>query len=371
MNLTFISDHCGFLETIPNDITDCRNDYTNYLQLSIAAKEGNIRNVRKLADKIIGDKHYQINIDNALINAIMESHINIIHALVYDYGANLRCFEDLPLLISVYYGIFDEVEFLLLSNVTINKTLSCSEHDHKEMVRLFSYYGIENITIHQYPDYQISCSERLNEKVKFISDLQHHHVLLFLGNTNVLFPEKFIYQDIKYYHIKRKFVNYQSKHYQIKNSLQKLIWSPNEMGNKLIEYTQNGTIEYIKLLLKHFNCAEKNYYVNEAFIEATRASHIDIMKLLLDNGAIINFSNEKALKESVIYKQSDSIEFLLKNGADIHVNADYLLVIACEIGDLSIIKLLIEKGLDINKNYQPAIKIALERDRMDIIELLM
>ncbi len=76
---------------------------------------------------------------------------------------------------------------------------------------------------------------------------------------------------------------------------------------------------------------------------------IETVKLLLDSGAEINcHGNNRALAMSCYYGYVDIVVLLLNNGADPHIPYNRSLIYACENGHLEIVKILLEYGLDIN-----------------------
>lgn len=84
---------------------------------------------------------------------------------------------------------------------------------------------------------------------------------------------------------------------------------------------------------------------------ATYRSHIDIAKMLLDNGADINGTSDfNPLYEAANGNKSDFVKFLLDNGADINgLDGYYPLNVALSEGYRHVIvETLIERGADVN-----------------------
>ncbi len=156
----------------------------------------------------------------------------------------------------------------------------------------------------------------------------------------------------------------------------------------LIFAIENENIDIVKLLLDNgadFNSIpQEGYSALEASVEK---GNIEVVKLLLDFGAQIDKKLEDCGTQCGCYHESVLIVALLNGnleiaklfinkGADVN-RKSYLsqspLMIAVEKGYTEIVKLLLEKGADVSVNdthWSIAFKKALENNQTGIVELL-
>ena len=168
-----------------------------------------------------------------------------------------------------------------------------------------------------------------------------------------------------------------------------------ELAAKYSKNKKNYNI--LKLLLKE---NKNNELINKAFMKTIAyfetTSSLDVAKLLLDNGAEINFSdsfNWTSLMNSCLnfnnlnsYLNKKRIDFLIENGSDVNVkNCDIsqpltiLIIYSSDKIGLETIKLLIRKGSNVNfkdKYFVTPLMICFELNnnisiRYDIIKLLL
>lgn len=101
------------------------------------------------------------------------------------------------------------------------------------------------------------------------------------------------------------------------------------------------------------------------------AKYVEMVKLLIKNGAHIDVDNNLALRLSVIYLFSDLVDFLIENGADIHADDDYVFQWCSDRSKVYLdgIKILVERGANIYANDNYAIRNCI--DKPDIINYLL
>ncbi|AGF85690.1 repeat protein [Moumouvirus goulette] len=102
---------------------------------------------------------------------------------------------------------------------------------------------------------------------------------------------------------------------------------------------QNGMIEIIKIAINN-----KIFAHNKYLILACQVNAFDIVKLLLDTGADVNYQNNQALYECCSEGYYDICQLLLDYGADI--TSGESLVVACKYGNVNIVQLLLSRGFD-------------------------
>ncbi|PWF94104.1 ankyrin repeat domain-containing protein [Spiroplasma poulsonii] len=183
--------------------------------------------------------------------------------------------------------------------------------------------------------------------------------------------------------------------YQQTNNLEKLI--RNKRNNEDKNYSTwfqaaaNGEKKKIIDLIKNYreeliNSVYKNNYT--ALALAVLNNHIDIVKLLIENGAEINFgvttwvnyvknANSTPLILASQNGHTEIVKLLIENGAEInHKNqfGNTPLILASQNGHTEIVKLLIENGAKINHKNQfgntPLI-LASQNGHTEIVKLLI
>ncbi|WP_338967567.1 ankyrin repeat domain-containing protein [Spiroplasma endosymbiont of Lonchoptera lutea] len=143
----------------------------------------------------------------------------------------------------------------------------------------------------------------------------------------------------------------------------------------------HGNLDIVKLLLENgANINLQNNNGNNALITAVENGHTDIVKLLLKNGADINHQNKfgiTPLITAATYGELDIMKLLLEKGANInHQNKFGItpLITAATYGKLDIVKLLLENGAAINltdENGNTALITAATYDYEKIVKLLL
>lgn len=81
-----------------------------------------------------------------------------------------------------------------------------------------------------------------------------------------------------------------------------------------------GHIEMLQLLIEN-GAAIKSDSASVAFIKATALRHVDVVKLFIEKGIDINGVDSvgtTALMEAVVYGYAEIVKLLLDNGADVH-----------------------------------------------------
>lgn len=98
--------------------------------------------------------------------------------------------------------------------------------------------------------------------------------------------------------------------------------------------SEKGHKDVVKLLIKNTKLQSKT------LIDACKGGSLEIVKLILENGANIHAYGDEALLTAVINKHVETIKFLLENGANVYSN------IVCVAPTDEIVDILIE-----NKNF--------------------
>jgi ankyrin repeat protein len=133
--------------------------------------------------------------------------------------------------------------------------------------------------------------------------------------------------------------------------------------------SQEGHLEMVRLLL------EKGVNVNAKYGHALRAAsaagHLEIVKLLIENGAKVNAKEDEALREASRSGHFKIVKLLIENGAKVNAFDDVALRVASKKGYLEIAQLLLENGADVNANGGQALSDASENGYLEIVRLLI
>ncbi|XWV26943.1 ankyrin repeat protein [Tupanvirus soda lake] len=131
--------------------------------------------------------------------------------------------------------------------------------------------------------------------------------------------------------------------------------SPRALGELLRSACRKGILRDVELMLPIAIANGLTVDINESLCLACQNNHIAVMKLLLHNGAEVNYNNNLPLRRAVSGGHVEAAEYLLNNGADVHSDDDKLLMVCCQSGDyVDVLKLLISRDIDVLKNYHAA-----------------
>lgn len=108
-----------------------------------------------------------------------------------------------------------------------------------------------------------------------------------------------------------------------------------------------------------------------AFIIAVLRGNISIIELLLVNGADINARNGQIIVDASEYCTIEVLRFLIDNGADISVQNDLALIRAVQKESIEKVELLLAKGADIHAQNDLALRCACANSNSDMIYVLL
>ena len=97
--------------------------------------------------------------------------------------------------------------------------------------------------------------------------------------------------------------------------------------------------------------------INEALVRAVEKKYVEVVKLLLDNGADVHVTNDAPLYAAAKEGMSDIIRLLLEYGADASAGESIALRRAIYNKDVETVKLLLEHGVDVNDARNGALEI--------------
>jgi len=119
----------------------------------------------------------------------------------------------------------------------------------------------------------------------------------------------------------------------------------------------SSSTKMVELLLKHGADPNSNSKLQSPLMGACQNGYYEIVKLLVENGADINFADESKATALMYANDAKTIKYLISKGADVKakdLNGRTLLMeVVCHrkmnnTEKTEIILLLIEKGVDIN-----------------------
>ena len=145
----------------------------------------------------------------------------------------------------------------------------------------------------------------------------------------------------------------------------------------LFSAVKDGNEEAVKLLFSDIHPGMIGYTLEVAFKWAVQAGQVDVVQLLLENGADIESRDN--IKTPLSYAAQAGhlavVELLLEKGADIESrnNSQTPLSYAAKAGQVEVVELLLEKGADIESrdNSQTPLSYAAEAGQVAVIEMLV
>ena len=146
-------------------------------------------------------------------------------------------------------------------------------------------------------------------------------------------------------------------------------------NNRSNDILFNGSgIGRLDLVLIALNKGVNDRDLNSALLISSKHGYPDIVKLMLDRGANINyrgqFSDNTALILASANGHIDIVRLLLDKGADVHAANEYALRLASTNGHIDIVRLLLDKGADVHAYGDDAQRRAIISGHKDVIELL-
>lgn len=131
---------------------------------------------------------------------------------------------------------------------------------------------------------------------------------------------------------------------------------------------ETGKIHIARIFIEN---GEKIPHINQAMSIACEEGYLEIVKLLLENGANIHRRHDIALEKACLGEHVHVAEFLLQNGANVHVLNDRLLIKLSDCGFTEIVKLLLTYGADVHARNDRALYMACCSGHVDVVKLLL
>lgn len=129
---------------------------------------------------------------------------------------------------------------------------------------------------------------------------------------------------------------------------------------EVLNYIKRNNIEAVKLALDAGLSPNVTIYGTSALYYATKYKRYEILKLLFDNGANQQIEINSILKEAILNKDIDCAKLLIQNGADINyydgIANETLLYTTLKKKEYEIARLLIENGAKVDERSGNFIK---------------
>jgi len=140
--------------------------------------------------------------------------------------------------------------------------------------------------------------------------------------------------------------------------------------NKMLSVaSRNGYVELVKLLLDNGAKVSANNY--EAFRQTCQFNKLFLAKILYDKFVDVHAIDDEALRFSAQNGHVNIVRFLLDVGADVHADNDYALRWASENGHTEVVKLLIDAGANVHAGDDYALRRASSRGHAEVVKILL
>lgn len=138
----------------------------------------------------------------------------------------------------------------------------------------------------------------------------------------------------------------------------------------------NGNMQAVKEFLNEFAQTTQqkiniNDVISTGLIKAAEFEELEIVDLLLEYGAMINFDDNRALIHSCSEGHLSVVKYLVEHDAHIYDDAEDGLCWACNNGRADIVQYLIDKEANIHIHDGKPIQWALEAGKLEVVKLLV
>ncbi len=282
-------------------------------------------------DKYIINNIKQFNLSNKnllLKYAAMNNNLNLLEILIGG-GVDIETSGLEVLSLAIKYGNLDIVEYLADNgaDIHINNDVSlvwAAQDGHLDIVKYLIEKGVNN-------------PEKIDGALMFAAVRGHLNVVKYFIENNLS-------------HVSHR--------------------------NLLIDAAEGGDLATVKYLVE--NDAD---ITAEALLMAVRTNRLDVTEYLLNNGAPpgaagsipadIHVRNDEALYLAAEKGYLEMVILLIENGADIHAMNDKALQIAAASNHLNVVKYLVENGADIHANNNKALGSAAKFGSLDTVKYLV
>jgi hypothetical protein len=141
-----------------------------------------------------------------------------------------------------------------------------------------------------------------------------------------------------------------------------------DLTYRFLSAIENGQLEVVQLLIA--NGADIHASDDLALRVAAQYGHIEVVQLLIANGADIHARNDEALRVAAVNGHIEIMQLLIANGANVHAQNDEALRWAAEQGHLEVVQLLLNKGANVHADNDEALKNATRNGHLEVVDLL-
>lgn len=304
----------------------------------------NINNGYDTLKYLINNNYLDINIlddkyNNILINAVLNKNTNFIKWLCKT-NINIDYYNKdnkNALYYSLINGCYNISDYLIKYGSNLNETIIKTKIMYNMCIQC-NYILLEYLLIHNVSIYDKSIIYFISNIKNELEKDYYNDINIYLnGNDKQLFIER-----NKYFNNYYKFI-----HILINNGIKISNLSNNIL---LINAIQNNDIDNVNKYIK------LGYDIN--FIYKNKSclmygiNNYDITKLLIDNGAYINYvndDNENILKYTINNQNLQIIQLLINNGCDYNYLCNNKHIIFYFVNNINILKYFIEE-LNVNIN---------------------
>ncbi|PWA00911.1 hypothetical protein BB558_003021, partial [Smittium angustum] len=302
-------------------------------------------------------KKTSTDIEYTLQEACFGGYYDIVNSLV-ENGTDIYENNDIALKKASENGYLNVVEYLVENGADIHADQDwalgmASKSEHLDVVKYLVQKGA-NIQARENFALGIAFRNRHFDIVKYLvengADFEAE------SHWSQIFREKNKYHDIVNYLVERGLDYYEFHNLHKRRTI--------------LEYTSEiGNLGAVKFLVE--NGADVHTSNDRALRYASIYGHSNVVKYLVENGADIHENNDITLKEASENGYLDIVEYLVENKADVNADNGQALIWASIYGYLNVVKFLVENGADVNANNDIALKGASENNKLDVVEYLV
>lgn len=191
----------------------------------------------------------------------------------------------------------------------------------------------------------------------------------------------------------RRYTSLLEMAYEYRNAeaMNMLVTAGVDVSNPFVKALHDGKTSFAKYLLSHGANAQSIFKRDRqasALIIASRFSDVELVQMLIDNGADVNETRSSASDQNALLAASKVgkegnfpiVQLLLDNGAvfDAGLPQGSALVIMCRMGRTQMARLVLDAGTDVNQlceteigDQTTALMAAVEMDAIDTVKMLI
>ncbi|KAJ3296239.1 hypothetical protein HK104_001804 [Borealophlyctis nickersoniae] len=140
----------------------------------------------------------------------------------------------------------------------------------------------------------------------------------------------------------------------------------------LVDAAYNGHTDVVEWLIQKGAMAMSTNRMQNVLTAAARGDHLKVVRLLLDVGTpVIGEGGWCPLDAAIEGKNLEILELLLRNGADIHIENDRPLRSGARCKDVGAVKMLIAYGADVHAQNEGALLEACRSGAAEMVKLLL